>query len=92
MVNELYYPEFNSDDIKISNAIDQGVITIGITESHIADVIERQPNMFDLYKKVTERDEVFTTWVVNGSCKSMNLLRTYTFKFKNDNLFNWSYK
>ncbi len=92
MTHEIDSPEFNSDDVKISNAIDQGKIKVGLTEVQISEVIERKPYEFDIYERETDYEGVYITWVVNGSCRSMNLMRTYTLKFKNGNLMSWSWE
>lgn len=92
MTHEIDSPEFNSDDVKISKAIDQGIIKIGITEIQITEVIKREPYDFDFYETKTDYEGVHKTWVVNGSCRSMNLMRTYSLKFKNGNLVSLSWE
>lgn len=92
MTHEIDSPQFNSDDVKISKAIDQGIIKIGLTELQISEVIERKPYEFDIYETETDYEGVCITWVVNGSRRSMNLMRTYTLKFKNGNLMSWSWE
>ncbi len=92
MTHEIDSPQFNSDDVKISKAIDQGIIKVGFTESQISEVIERKPYEFDVYETETDYEGVYITWVVNGSRRSMNLMRTYALKFKNGNLISWSWE
>ncbi len=92
MTHEIDAPEFNSDDVKMSNAIYKNLIKTGMTELQITEVIERRPYEFDLYEIETVDEEIYITWILNGSCRSMNLMRTYTLEFKNGSLISWSWE
>ena len=81
------------EDIKISQAEQQGKFYIGMPTSEVATIIGRQPNnIIDAFKTENTSDGIYKIWVVNGGGMGGNFVRTYTFKFKDDKLVSWSWQ
>jgi len=80
------------EDVKITKAIKDKRIYIGMTKDEVIGVIGRKP-LLGVDKVLHEHkvDSTYTTWIINGGGIGGNLVGTYTLVFKDDKLIEWKY-
>ena len=78
-------------DLKIAQAEQQGRIYRGMTLSQVESIVGRQPVCFygDHCRTEHLSDGDYFVWIVGGGQGGNNFARTYTFRFKDNQLVNW---
>ena len=78
-------------DMAIMQAENQGRIYRGMDLSQVETIVGRQPQCFYADRCRTEHlsDGDYFVWVVDGGHGGTNLMKTYSFRFKDNKLESW---
>jgi len=79
-------------DVKITKAIEEKRIYVGMTMDEAMAVIGRKPLVaVDKLSGEKKEDGTYAEWSINGGGMGGNLMGTYTLVFKDGKLIEWRY-
>jgi hypothetical protein len=78
-------------DIRVTQAENQGRIYTGMSFEQVKQIVGREPECIatDICRNEHDTNGNYFIWILNGRSGSLNLARTYTFRFKDNKLESW---
>ena len=78
-------------DVRVSQAENQGRIYTGMSLEQVKQVVGREPECMatDVCRTEHDTNGNYFIWGLNGRSGSLNLSKSYTFRFKDNKLESW---